>query len=412
LAAAGVLALAAVAGCGDAPGVRSDAGSSSAPGSDLAESAGAEVVDALVAGTTDLAFDLVRVLARDQPDGNVLLGPSSISEGLALAYLGARGETAVEMAGVLGYDRPGARAVHAALRGLRETLEDRGHDQVEVQVANGLFGQRGLDFLDAFLADQSRFYEAPLETVDFAAAPDKARRRINDWTSRETSGLVKELFPEGTIDRQTVLALVNAAYLEADWHFPFNPKLTRPRPFGRLDGSAVDVPTMHFNEYLPSGRGPGWEAVRIPYAGEELSMLIIVPTDLPAFEANLDAGVLGQVRASIRDGGIHLALPAFELRYHTSLIGPLRALGLELPFTDAADFSGMTGHPGLSIGAVEHETYVKVDETGTEAAAATGSAMQSSHGPTINVNRPFLFLVQDDATGAILFLGRITDPLA
>ncbi len=140
-------------------------------------------------------------------------------------------------------------------------------------------------------------------------------------------------------------------------------------------------------------------------------MIVIVPEDLTAFEGDLDPALLDQIRGSIRDGGIHLTLPKFELSYHASLMDPLRDLGLELPFGPGADFSGMTGSTDLWISAIEHETFVKVDERGTEAAAATGTMMALSHGPTVNVNRPFIFVIQDDATGTILFLGRVTNPL-
>jgi serpin B len=232
----------------------------------------------------------------------------------------------------------------------------------------------------------------------------------HQWTAEQTADRINELFPAGTIDPTTVLALVSATYLDAPWHFPFNRELTSPERFGRLDGTTASVPTMHFNEYLPSGLGEGWQAVRLPYRGRQLSMIVIVPDDLRAFEAQLDSEVLDSVRNTITDGGIHLSLPRFSLSYHASLIPSLRTLGVESAFGDEADFSGITGAPGLSISAIEHETFVEIDEEGTEAAAATGTAMAGSHGPTVAVDRPFLFVVQHDKTGAVLFAGRIADP--
>jgi serpin B len=363
-----------------------------------------------VGGVNALGFDLLRASSAAGVGGNVLLAPWSVAEGLALPYLGAAGDTRTEMSTALHIELEGDRH-HAALAALREQLRSRQHDDLEVAAANRVFAQDGLALLDPFLANLSRFHEAPLATVDFGQA-EVARSAINEWVAEQTRDRITELFPPGAIDAQTQLALVNAVWFKASWYFPFNGDLTKDEPFTLLDGRTVLVPTMHFNEYLPSGSGDGYSVVQLPYSGEEMSMLVIVPDDLPSFVARLDARLLAEVRSSIRDGGIHLGLPRFELRHHTDLIPVLQELGMVSAFSGAADFSGITGSPNLFIDAIEHETYVKVDEEGTEAAAATGSAMQASHGPTINVNRPFVFLVQDDATGAVLFLGAVVDPAA
>lgn len=305
---------------------------------------------------------------------------------------------------------PGSDRHHAALQSLRTALASRDGDGVTLRAANRLFGQRGHRFADAYLADVSRWYTAPLEEVDFAADPEGARRHINAWTAEQTADRIAGLFPAGSINPATVLALVSATYLDAPWHFPFNAELTLAAPFTLLDGTTASVPMMHFNEYLPSGTGAGWQAVQLPYRGERLSMMVIVPDDLPAFEARLDSDLLATVRDAVTDGGIHLSLPRFELSYHADLIRPLRALGITSAFGPDADFSGVTGASGLFISAIEHETFVAVDEEGTEAAAATGTAMAASHGPTIEVNRPFVFVIQDDEMGAVLLAARVTDP--
>lgn len=361
----------------------------------------------LVAGNTELALDLFGILAAD--GSNTLLGPASISEGLALPFLGARGATAIEMADVLNYTLQDAE-FHAAMTALRTELGSRQNDQLEMAVANRVFGQEGFGFLDEYLADLSRWYEAPLGTVDFFGDPEAARDQINAWTADQTNDRIPELFPQGSVTSKVRLALVNAIYLKADWHFPFNPDGTEPAPFTLPDGSEVDVDMMSFNEFLPSGFGKAWAAVQLPYAGEAMSMIVVVPTNLGRFRANLTPEKLERIRSSINEGGIHLRMPKFELSYHSSLVEPLQELGLSLPFGDAADFSGMTGSAGLFIDAIEHETFVKVDEEGTEAAAATGTLMAVSHGPTVWVDKPFIFWIQDDATGAILFLGQVTDP--
>lgn len=360
----------------------------------------------LVTDNTEFAIGLFAIVAVGNE--NVLIAPASISEGLALPYLGARGETATEMAAALNFNLDGDE-LYSAIATLRDTLEGRENDQLELAVANRAFGQTGFPFRDEYLADLSRWFEAPLGMVDFAD-PETARAEVNEWTAEQTNQRIQELFPPGTISVNTRLALVNAVYLNADWHFPFNPELTKQRRFRLLDGSKVLVDTMNFNEWMPNGSGPGWEAIRLPYAGEEMSMMVVVPDNFERFKRNFSAKRMANIRDAIEDdAGIHLHLPKFELSHHLSLIPALQELGMGKAF-GAADFSGINDGGGLRIGAIEHEVFVQVDEEGTEAAGATGTSMPLSHGPTIKVNKPFIFWIQDDATGAILFLGQVTDP--
>lgn len=369
---------------------------------------GADVAEA-VAGTTELALDLYRVMAAEP--GNRSLSPYSVAVGLAMVYAGARGTTAEEMRDVLHFTLPADR-LHPALNHLDLALAAAAdHDGVELAVANRTWRRSGVAVEDGFVELLGREYGAPMGELDVAADPEAAREAVNGWVAEHTAGRVPELFPAGTITPDTALVLANAVHLDAAWWFPFNPDLTRREPF-RTPGGTVTVDMMHFNEYLPSGWGDGWQAVELPYAGEDLSMVVIVPDDLARFEAGLDADLLSQIVTSIRDGGIHLSLPRFEVSDHTDLEVVLRELGMRTAFGEEADFSGMTGDRSLWLDAVHHESFVKVDEEGTEAAAATGSAMADSHGPTVVVDRPFLYLIRDRGTGALLFLGRVVDPTA
>lgn len=365
-----------------------------------------------VDGITALAVDLYRTLAATE-DGNVVIGPTSIAEGLALPYLGAAGDTAEAMAATLHYDLP-EETQHRALATLRQALLARGSDELDLRVANRLYADGGLALRDDYLAAVSRWYGAGVESVDFAGDPEGARMQVNGWVAEQTADMIGELFPAGTIDATTRLALVNAVYLDAAWHFPFNPDNTIDGAFTLADGSQVTVPMMHFNEYLPSAGAPdgAWQAVQLPYAGEELSMVAIVPEDFAAFEAELTPELLDEIRDAPTDGGIHLVFPRTTVRFHTSLIEPLGDMGMGAALADTADFSGITGGPDLTIQSIEHEVVMAIDEEGTEAAAATGTAMQESHGPTVEFTRPYLVVVQDDVTGAILFLGRVVDPTA
>jgi serpin B len=223
-----------------------------------------------------------------------------------------------------------------------------------------------------------------------------------------TEDKIPTLFPAGTIDGNTVMLLTNAMYMDAPWKYQFDPRSTAPRPFTLIDETSVQVPTMHYDEFLPSAAGDDWQAVELPYVGDEVSMVVVVPGDLQAFEAELTPERLDAILGSLRDGGIHLSLPRFTFRYPAPLEAALRELGLGTLF-DAPDLSGM-GIGDVAVSAVQHEVFIEVDEEGTRAAAATGVAVATSHGPTVTVDRPFLFFVVDQPTRSVLFLGRVLDP--
>lgn len=376
-------------------------------GVERVEPAEAADVSALTAAQTAFALDLYAAV-RDQVDGDLVVGPSSLHTVLAMIRAGARGRTAAEMDRVLHAD---GLDLHAAGNALDRMLQDRnGAAGVDLATANRLWVQQGLGLTDEYVATIVANYGTGLAAADFAADPQAARAAVNQWVADQTRDMITDLFPPGTIDATTRLVLTNAVHLDAAWTFPFDPDRTDDQPFTLADGTRVDVPTMHYDEYLPTAMGPDWAAVELPYDGEQLSMTIIVPRDLHAFEQQLDTGLLDDILGRITDGGIHLSLPRFTARTHLGLDDTLAGMGMPTAFGPTGDFSGMTGQPDLWLQAVEHEAVVEVDEEGTEAAAASGGAMQGSHGPTITVDRPFLFLVRDEPTGALLFLGRVIDP--
>jgi serpin B len=367
-----------------------------------------EDLHALTRAQVDFALDLYRAVS-DEQQGDLAIGPGSLHVALSMMLAGADGDTAQEMTAVLHVGDLDER-LHDLNNALDRELRSRGEEpQVEVDIANRLWAAHGLPLQRQFVTTLARHYGAGLAEVDFGGQPERARAAVNKWVATSTRDKISELFPAGTITHDTRLVLANAVHLDADWKFPFPASGTGPALFRLADGT-VEVETMHYDEYLPSGRGPGWTAVRLPYAGEQLSMTVVVPEDLPAFERSLDAALLSEIDASIEDGGIHLALPRFTATTHLSLTDTLAEIGMPSAFGPGADFSGMTGTPGLYLAAVEHEVLVEVDEEGTKAAGASGGAFAGSHGPTVTVDRPFLFLVQDEPTGAVLFLGRVVDP--
>ncbi len=364
---------------------------------------------AAIAGMNQFAVDVFNAVAATEP-ANVVIGPYSIANALGMVYGGARGATAAEMAGVLHSDAP-ADDWHEGINAYDLTLDARTTGSpTEWVTADKVWAQRGLPLRDEYLDLLTGVYGSALAEADFAGDPDAERAVINEWVSAVTHDRITELFPAGTISAETVLALVNAVALDAPWEFPFDPALTTDQPFHRADGSSVSVPTMHYAEYLPSLWTEDLQAVEIPYSGGTLSMIVIVPTDLAGFESTMTAATLDDIVGRITDGGIHLSLPKWSGSTHVGLNDILSGLGMASAFTPAADFSGMTGAAGLFLGTVEHEAFVEVDEAGTRAAAATGGAMLASHGPTITVDRPFLYLIRDMGAGTTLFIGHMLDP--
>jgi serpin B len=362
---------------------------------------------AVVAAQNALTVRLLAGLRDSGGDRNLAVGGFSLHQVLAMLYAGARGTTAADMQRVLEWTMPPDR-LHAAMNALDLELGTRAQD-VTLAMANRVWGQKGLPLRNEFLDVLARNYGAPLAVTDFAADPERARAAINDWVERATGDKIAELFPGGSIHGQTRLVLANAMYLDAPWKYKIDPARTAKAPFRLLDGTQATVDMMHYDEFLPSASDPQWQAVEIPYRGDELAMVVIVPSDLRTFEAQLTPQKLGQIFSRIQEGGIHLSLPRFEVSFHTSLKQALTGLGLGSLFA-GADLSGITGSADLSVEHFEHEVFVEVDEEGTRAAAATGAALPASHGPAVTVDRPFLFAIRDRPTGTLLFLGRVVDP--
>jgi serpin B len=346
-----------------------------------------------------------------------------------MALGGGGGDTATEMAAALEVAGIDPGALHGALNALDAALESRnrtdppidGREQkVQISVVNSIWGQSGFEFVPAYLDLLARNYGAGIRLVDFQQAAEEARVAINEWVAAQTNDRITDLIPEGAIDALTRLVLVNAVYLDAAWATPFDPEATFDAPFFRLDGSEVSVATMHAYQLAAQyASGDGWQAIDLPYTGDELSMIVVVP-DAGRFaeiEALLASGLLDEVRAGLGHATVELSLPKFEMRNQLALVDALRALGMEAAFDpEAADFTGISTAEQLYVSDVIHEAFIAVDEAGTEAAAATAVIIGTTSAPieviSLDVDRPFLFFLQDRTTGAILFLGRVVDPTA
>lgn len=355
------------------------------------------------------AVDIYASVAADE-ESNFIIGPYSISFALSMIYAGASGVTAEEIAAVLHAD--GVPDWHEGLNAYDLSLDARTvGSPTEWRSANQTWSAPDLVLLDEYLDVLTGAYGAPMVSVNFAEDPERARAAINEWTESETNGLIDELFPAGSIKGNTRLALVNAVALDAPWEFPFDPARTGVGDFTTIDGSVVRTPMMRYDEFLPSYYGEGFSAVELPYGGGALSMVAMVPyDDFTSFEAGLDAERLNAVFDGLSEGGIHLLMPRWTSRTALSLPDTLSELGMPSAFGADADFRGMTGGRALWLDAVEHQAFIEVDENGTRAAAATGGAMADSHGPSVYLDRPFVYVIRDRNAGTVLFIGRVLDP--
>jgi serpin B len=389
---------------------------------DLAPQVSGTDVAELVRGNGECAFALYQRMAAPE-DGNLFFSPYSISIALAMTYSGARNQTAHQMAQAMHFTLPQER-LHPAFNKLalelasRTAAEGVKPDQAfQLSIANSLWGQIDFHFEQDFLDLLARNYAAGMRLADFSRDPESVRLEINNWVSRETQEKVKDIVPAGVIKDITRLVLANAVYFKAAWQNPFPIDATQPGDFRLLDGTAVETPMMYMRAGLRSMQGNSFRAVELPYAGGQLSMLILLPDEgrFQEVEAGLDDGLLDAAVDALRGGDIILTMPIFKFEWEAKKLPEAFAdLGMKDAFLEAADFSGMTGSPELYIGAILHKAFIGVDEAGTEAAAATVVVMERKGVPSapvvFDVDRPFLFLIRDNPTGTILFLGRVTNP--
>jgi serpin B len=374
----------------------------------------------LVEGNSAFAFELYQTLKGK--DGNLFYSPYSISLALAMTYAGARGETAEQMAETLRFllDQdnlhPAFNSVDAELASRGEGAQGKDGEGFRLNIVNAIWGQKDYEFLPAFLDVLAENYGAGLRMLDFISEAEKSRVTINDWVSDQTEDRIKDLIPRGAIDALTRLVLTNAIYFNAAWEFPFNENVTANSPFYPLDGEQVTVPMMRQTESFGYADGKGYQAVELPYDGGELSMVILLPEadQFQAFEAGLQAQRVSDIISGLRPTQVALTMPKFEFDSQFELGDTLAAMGMPIAFSGEADFSGMTGGPDLYISQVIHKAFVSVDEAGTEAAAATAVIMRATAMPSqpveVTLDRPFIFLIRDIDTGAILFVGRVLNP--
>jgi serpin B len=364
-------------------------------------------------GQREFGIELYRRIG--QAPGNVFLSPASISTALAMVYAGAEGETAAEMARALRY--PAGSGFHGDMGALLRRLPVEAEGRV-LRIANALWVQQGFPLRPEYSQMVELHYGGEATPVDFVRAPDQAVATVNAWAEQKTAGRIKGLLVRDDINEMTRLILTNSVYFKGDWLSPFSANQTRKRPFLLPGGRSVPAAFMRQRGRFRVIRQPGFQALEAPYKGKELSMVLFVPErpdGLAEFERGLTGEKLGgwiDALMAEQPGDTEFVMPKLQLTTKASLVPPLKALGMRRAFDrNAAEFGAMAPPPRLFVSDVIHQTFLMVDEKGTEAAAVTAALMEQESMPMeFHADRPFFFLIRDNRSGAILFRGRISDP--
>lgn len=387
-----------------------------------------EVTDAqtqtLAGDNTAFALDFYNQVRSG--DGNIIYSPFSISLALAMTMAGAEGDTEDAMLNALRMSLPADMvypAYDALLLAIQNSEESASEDMdgspFTLNIANSIWGQSGYDFKEPFLNTLAQYFGAGIYTVDYMQDPEGAREAINGWVEDETMDKIKDLIPEGAIDQLTRLVLANAIYFNGSWYYPFNEGATAKAEFNLLDGSQSEVDMMSLTgEHLMYAKGNGYQVVQLPYMSSDFVMTIIVPDngDFDLIENDLTAESYAEMLQGLEYKLVDLQMPKYDFETSLNVNDALIALGMGEAFDPGqADFSGMTDEDKLVISDVLHKATITVDENGTEAAAATAvimklTAAMPEDALSLVMDRPFMFFIEHQPTGSILFMGRVVEP--
>jgi len=386
----------------------------------------------IVKGNNKFAFDLYTEL-RGQ-EGNLFFSPYSISTALGMTYCGARGQTETQMAGVLNFPIfakgreelsisskliPDRQKFASAFGGIVKDLNSRGEKGgYELRAANALWGQKGYAFLEEFLELTESYFDGRLNEVDFIRATESARQTINNWVEKKTNNKITDIIQKGMLDSMTRLVLTNAIYFKGNWARQFKKDKTEDAPFTLADGKKVDAEMMNQTSEFGYMETASFQGLELPYVDNELSMIILLPKKidgLDELEKTLTVENLSKWLSKLFKREVIVSVPKFKMTSQFSLASVLRSMGMTDAFSSNANFSGINGKRDLFISAVIHKAYVDVNEEGTEAAAATGvtirlTSIGPSRTPVFKADHPFMFLIRDNHSGSILFIGRVMNP--
>ena len=369
-----------------------------------------------IESSNQFGFNLFAELTERKPE-NLMISPFSISQALDMTWNGASNTTFDEMTSVLCLPDEDAEIINQANQAIREALI-AADSKIDLGIANSIWYREGYPIASDFLAFNKNYYDAEVEGLDFSKK-EESKTTINNWVDDKTKGRISKIVDDITPGH--VMFLINAVYFKGKWTYQFEKDETQDRAFNLINNSSVDVPTMHVEADLAYYEDAACRYVSIPYGNAHFEMIIALPNEgssLPDFIAQLDDEAWGEVVNQLEIKGMSLFLPKFTFKNDLKLNKPLIDLGMTSAFSDGADFSRMNadGIPELKIDKVKHKTFVEVNEEGTEAAAVTSVEVvyttigQGGSPMVFNVDRPFLFVIREKDTGAILFLGQVYQP--
>ncbi|MBR9702232.1 serpin family protein [Candidatus Pacearchaeota archaeon] len=372
-------------------------------------------IQEVVNANNQFAFELYSEL-NQAGDKNIFYSPYSISSAIAMTYEGAKRQTANETKSVFHFPesnilRPNFAAIYNEIN-----KKDKAY---ELRTGNALWVQQDYPFLEDYTNRVEQYYGGKAVNLDFVEETEKSRQTINSFIEEQTNNKIKDLIPKGVLNSMTRLVLTNAIYFKGTWEWEFKKSKTSEQDFEITPTNIVKTPLMYMKptktkfNYLDTG---DLQVLELPYKGDKISMLILLPTEnLRQINSNLSAEQLSEWKDQMKETKLDsIYLPKFEFDTKFFMSDTLSALGMPTAFDpENADFSGMTTEKQLFISQVIHQAYVKVDEKGTEAAAATAISIEATSAMPSNVFRadhPFIFIIQEKETGNILFLGKVVDP--
>lgn len=372
--------------------------------------------DRVTAAQTQFALNLFHAVHNNaDPADNLFLSPYSIAAALAMTANGAADETLTEMQQTLQMHGLSLEEMNRGYQVLTDLLAHSG-EEVKVSIANSLWAREGLSFHDAFLENVRTYYDAEVTSLNFQS--DAAANRINAWVHKQTRGKIPSII-DGPIPGDAILYLLNAIYFEANWAKPFREEATKTKPFALPDGSKKEVPMMVNSGQFQYLEGDGFQAIRLPYQGHRMSMLVFLPdqnSNLEQLISKLTADQWKEWLDSFARASGALEMPRFKLEFETSLKETLEQMGMKTAFhPQAAQFSNMISlYENVYLKDAKHKAYIEVEEKGTVAAAVTSIEAGAASAPAktfqMIVDRPFFFAIHDQGTDAILFMGTVTNP--
>jgi serpin B len=377
---------------------------------------GAKAAPAAPIGHHKFAFDLFHHLSQERT--NIFFSPLSICTALAMAYAGSEGRTRIQIAKVCSFNAP-PEQVASDFQFRMVSITQPVDASYEIRVANALWAQQGATFDSHFLSLMRMYYSGDVRMLDFADPPQSCTT-INQWIAEKTAGMIRELLQPADIDALTRLVLTNALYFKGDWSEPFRQSLTTPDTFTTARGTQLQVPMMRRQGSFRYIQHNDLQLLDVPYQGDQLSMLIVLPqAGAPDPWSTLSPVKLQQLRAQMKHAHVELSLPRFRVDERLSLRSALFSMGMPDAFArGVADFSGISGRKEWSLSAVVHQAVIDVNEKGTEAAAASGvkflgaSFVPQPQPVIFRVDHPFLYMIIHKPSDSILFLGRLADPPA